>query len=149
MFNRSHYEDVVVVRVHGDVSDAVVHERYGHIRSFEELLGHSGTTVVKCFLHISFEEQGRRLQRRVDDPERRWKAQPADFTERRMWGAYQDAYQRAIEHTSTAAAPWYVVPADHKWYRNWVISQILIHTLEEMDPRYPDVAPPDPAGPPH
>ncbi|MGA2521951.1 MAG: PPK2 family polyphosphate kinase, partial [Acidimicrobiales bacterium] len=148
VFNRSHYEDVVVVRVHGSVPEAVWHERYGQIRSFEELLGHSGTTVVKCFLHISFDEQGKRLRRRLDDPERRWKAQPADFAEREKWSAYQKAYEEAIERTSTGPAPWYIVPADHKWYRNWVISQILIHTLEDMDPRYPDVEPlAPPAGP--
>jgi PPK2 family polyphosphate:nucleotide phosphotransferase len=141
VFNRSHYEDVLVVRVHGLVPEPVWRARYDRINAFEQLLAHGGTTVIKCFLHVSFEEQGRRLRARLDDPRKRWKASPADFAERALWDDYQRAYTDALERTSTDTAPWYVVPADHKWYRNWAVSQVLLHTLESMDPRYPDVAP--------
>jgi len=141
IFNRSHYEDVLVVRVHGLVPPEVWRGRYAQINHFERLLHDAGTTIVKCFLHISFDEQGRRLQARLDDPAKRWKAQAGDFTERRFWDAYQEAYAEALARTSTDVAPWYVVPADHKWYRNWVVSQILLHTMEAMDPRYPPALP--------
>jgi len=149
IFNRSHYEDVVVVRVHGLVPEAVWRARYDHINAFERALSDGGTTLVKCFLHVSHEEQGQRLQRRLEDPQRRWKARPSDFVERKMWDAYRQAYAEALARTSTEVAPWYVVPADHKWYRDWVVSRILIDTLKHMDPHYPDVPPlavPDDAG---
>ena len=152
VFNRSHYEDVVVVRVHGTVPEKQWRARYDQINAFEDLLAGGGTTTVKCFLHVSFEEQGRRLRRRLEDPQRRWKARAGDFVERRRWDAYQEAYAEALQRTSTDVAPWYVIPADHKWYRNWAISQVLIEALEKMDPRYPDPpplqVPEEPGGPP-
>jgi len=137
VFNRSHYEDVLVVRVHDLVPEHVWRARYDHINAFERLLASRGTTVVKLFLHISFEEQGRRLKERLERPDKRWKTSPSDFMERERWARYQTAYTEALERTSTEVAPWYVVPADHKWYRNWVVSRVLIETLEAMDPRYP------------
>ena len=143
IFNRSHYEDVLVVRVHGLVPEKVWRQRYERINDFERLLHHGGTTVVKLFLHVSYEEQGARLRKRLEEPDKRWKARAGDFVERRRWDDYQAAYTEAVERTSTDAAPWYVVPSDHKWYRNWVVSQILLHTLEAMDPRYPDPPPLD------
>jgi len=141
VFNRSHYEDVLVARVHGLVPPAVWRGRYDHINHFERLLHDGGTTIVKCFLHLSFEEQARRLRDRLDDPHKRWKARASDFVERRYWDTYQEAYEDVLRRTSTEHAPWFVVPADHKWYRNWVVSQILLHTLEAMAPRYPEALP--------
>jgi PPK2 family polyphosphate:nucleotide phosphotransferase len=141
VFNRSHYEDVLVPRVHDLVPESVWRARYGLINGFEETLLHGGTTIVKFFLHVSWAEQGKRLRRRLDHPDKRWKAQAEDFEERRHWDSYQAAYQDLLEKTSTDVAPWFVVPADHKWYRNWVVSQVLLHSLEEMDPRYPELAP--------
>jgi PPK2 family polyphosphate:nucleotide phosphotransferase len=142
VFNRSHYEDVLVVRVHGLVPERVWRARYDHINSFERLLANRGTTVVKLFLHISFEEQGRRLKERLERPDKRWKTSPSDFMERELWDRYQVAYAEALERTSTDTAPWYVVPADHKWFRNWAVSRVLIEILEQMDPHYPQVPPP-------
>lgn len=143
VFNRSHYEDVLVVRVHGLVPDRVWRARYGHINSFEKNLAAAGTTMVKFFLSVSYEEQSRRLQSRLEQPDKRWKARAADFAERKHWDAYQAAYRDMLEQTSTEVAPWFVIPADHKWYRNWAVSQVLLHTLEQMDPRYPDPLPLD------
>ena len=143
VFNRSHYEDVLVVRVHGLVPDKVWRARYGQINGFEQILADGGTTIVKFFLHVSYEEQGRRLQSRLDRPDKRWKARASDFMERKLWDAYQVAYTDVLEKTSTATAPWFVIPADHKWYRNWSVSQVLLHTLETMDPHYPDPPPLD------
>jgi len=137
VFNRSHYEDVLVVRVHGYVPEEVWRPRYKHIQHFEENLVAAGTTVVKLFLHISGEEQAKRFQARIEDPTKRWKFKKADLDERAYWGDYQVAFQEAIARTSTRAAPWYVVPADHKWYRNWAVGNILLETLEELDPQYP------------
>jgi PPK2 family polyphosphate:nucleotide phosphotransferase len=141
IFNRSHYEDVLVVRVHDLAPESVWRARYGHINAFEQSLVEADTTVVKFFLHVSFEEQGKRLRSRLKEPDKRWKAQVSDFTERKLWDAYQVAYKDVLEQTSTEAAPWFVVPADHKWYRNWVVSQVLLQTLEQMGPKYPDPAP--------
>ncbi len=143
VFNRSHYEEVLVPRVHTLVPESVWRPRYGHINAFEQNLADAGTTVVKCFLHVSFEEQGRRLQSRLDEPDKRWKARSSDFVERKFWDSYQVAYTEMLERTSTDVAPWFVVPADHKWYRNWVVSQVLLHSLEKMDPHYPDPVPLD------
>ena len=143
VFNRSHYEDVLVVRVHGLVPERVWRARYGYINAFEENLAASGTTMVKFFLSVSYQEQGRRLQDRLDQPDKRWKARAADFAERTHWDAYQAAYRDMLEQTSTEVAPWFVIPADHKWYRNWAVSQVLLHTLEKMDPHYPDPPPLD------
>lgn len=138
VFNRSHYEDVLVVRVHNLVPEAVWARRYDQINAFETLLGEAGTTIVKIFLHISREEQKERLQARLDNPEKRWKFSAGDLDERKKWGDYQAAYEAAIERCSTAAAPWYVIPADRKWYRNWAISTIIRETLERLNPRAPE-----------
>jgi PPK2 family polyphosphate:nucleotide phosphotransferase len=145
VFNRSHYEDVLVPRVHHLVSESVWRARYGLINAFEQTLAGGGTTTVKFFLHVSFDEQGQRLRSRLDEPDKRWKARADDFVERRFWDSYQAAYLDVLEQTSTAVAPWFVIPADHKWYRNWAVSQVLLDSLEQMDPRYPDPLPIDPA----
>ena len=137
IFNRSHYEDVLAVRVLGLVPEKVWKARYDLINGFERTLDHGGTTLVKIYLHISKEEQRRRLQARLDDPTKRWKFRAADLEARRHWDEYMQAYEEALEKTSTEIAPWYVIPADHKWYRNWVVSRILVKTLERMDPQYP------------
>ena len=138
VFNRSHYEDVLVVRVHDLVDDDRAEKRFRHIREFERMLADEGTTIVKVFLHISKDEQAERLQARLDEPNKNWKFSKADLAERAHWDAYQRVYAEAITETSTDFAPWYVVPADRKWYRNLVVSQILIDTLEGLDPRYPE-----------
>ncbi|MEL6062877.1 polyphosphate kinase 2 family protein [Methylobacterium sp. DCY52] len=138
VFNRSHYEDVLVVRVKGLVSDAVWQSRYGRINDFERLLTESGTTIVKFFLHISKAEQKKRLEARIADPEKHWKFDPADLVERKSWDAYQQAFADALTRCSTPYAPWLVVPADHKWFRNYVIARTVADTLEAMDPRFPD-----------
>lgn len=138
IFNRSHYEEVLVVRVHELVPEPLWRARYEHIVAFERLLAHGGTTVVKIFLHISSEEQDRRLADRLERPDKRWKLQESDFLERSRWDDYQAAYEEALTRTSTEQAPWYVVPADHKWFRDWVVGEILLATLTEMDPRYPE-----------
>lgn len=138
VFNRSHYEDVLVVRVEDLVPEEVWRPRYESIRGFERTLVQEGTTVVKLYLHISREEQAERFQARLDDPEKHWKFNEDDLTVRDRWSAYREAYTEAIEETCTEEAPWYVVPADRKWYRNWAVSTILVSTLERMDPRFPD-----------
>ncbi|CAN5153627.1 polyphosphate kinase 2 family protein [soil metagenome] len=138
IFNRSHYEDVVVVRVHGRVGPDVWRDRYDHISAFEANLAAAGTKVVKLFLHISKEEQAERLRRRLERHDKRWKFRAGDLDERRRWDDYMAAFAAAIGATSTDEAPWYVVPADRKWYRNWVVSQIVIGALESMDPQYPE-----------
>ncbi|MBN4096795.1 MULTISPECIES: polyphosphate kinase 2 family protein [Methylobacterium] len=140
VFNRSHYEDVLVVRVKGLVPDAVWQSRYGRINDFERLLTESGTTVVKFFLHISKAEQKRRLEARIADPEKHWKFDPADLVERKSWDAYQQAFADALGRCSTPEAPWLVVPANHKWFRNYVIARTVADTLEAMDPRFPEAA---------
>lgn len=140
VFNRSHYEDVLVARVHNLVPEDVWRPRYKHIVAFEQNLAAAGTRIVKLFLHISKEEQARRLRERLKDPTKRWKLRLSDLEERKRWDDYQAAYAEAIERTSTKAAPWYVIPADHKWYRNWAVSRILLETFAEMDPHYPPAA---------
>jgi PPK2 family polyphosphate:nucleotide phosphotransferase len=137
IFNRSHYEDVLVVRVKDLVPRERWERRYDHIVDFEGLLADEGTRVVKIFLHISKEEQKQRLQARLDQPDKHWKFSPGDLDDRKLWDDFVDAYEDALTRTSTGKAPWYVVPADRKWYRNLVVSSILIKTLEEMDPQYP------------
>ena len=139
VFDRSHYEDVIVVKVHHLIDDAEVAHRYEEINRFEADLAQAGTTVVKCFLHISYATQRERLLARLDDPAKHWKFRETDIDERQLWSEYQAAYAAALEHTSTDAAPWYVIPSDHKWYRNWAISELLREVLVEMDPQYPDV----------
>lgn len=141
IFNRSQYEDVLVVRVQQLVPEHVWRRRYDDIVAFERMLAHCGTTIVKLFLHISYEEQGRRLAERVENPDKRWKLQRSDFLERQHWDGYQAAYEDALTRTSTDTAPWYVVPAEHKWFRNWVVVEILLHTLRAMDPHYPKAPP--------
>jgi PPK2 family polyphosphate:nucleotide phosphotransferase len=135
IFNRSHYEDVLITRVHGQLTDKEARRRLDQIRAFEEMLTDNGTRILKFLLHISKEEQKERLLARVDDPDKRWKVSPQDLTERGYWKEYNEAFEEALSATSTAAAPWYVVPANHKWYRNLVVADRLVHALEEMDPR--------------
>jgi len=138
IFNRSHYEDVLIARVHKLVPRKVWQRRYRHINEFESLLADEGTVILKFFLHISAEEQWRRLRRRLDDPHRHWKISEADFSEHRYWDDYQQAYEDALAKCSTEAAPWYVIPANHKWYRNLVVSRILVEHLESLHLRFPE-----------
>ncbi|WOX26580.1 polyphosphate kinase 2 family protein [Streptomyces solicathayae] len=137
IFDRSHYEDVLIARVRGLAPPKVLDRRYGQIDRFEQSLVEDGVTVVKVFLHISYDEQRRRLLERLDNPEKHWKFNPGDIEERALWPAYQEAYEIALARCSTEEAPWYLVPADRKWYRNWAISTLLLEHLEEMDPAYP------------
>jgi polyphosphate kinase 2 (PPK2 family) len=137
VFNRSHYEEVGIVRVHNLAPERVWRGRYAQINNFEKEVSRRGTKIVKVFLHISFEEQARRLLARLDDPKKHWKFDPTDVAERDHWVEYMAAYDEAIARCSTDTAPWFVVPADHKWYRNWSVSRLLIETLNEMDPQYP------------
>ncbi len=137
IFNRSHYEDVLIVRVKGFVPKKVWSRRFAHIAAFEQLLVDEGTTIVKVFLNVSKEEQRQRLQERIDDLEKRWKFRKGDLDDRALWPKYQEAYQDAIRRTSTAAAPWYVVPADRNWVRNLAVAKILLETLERMNPKLP------------
>ena len=138
IFNRSHYEDVLVVRVKELVPEEVWRPRYEVINQFEHALTLSGVTVLKFYLHISKDEQKRRLESRLADPDKRWKFSANDLRERRHWDAYMAAFEEAISNTSTGHAPWYVVPADNKWYRNLVIARTIADTLEAMDPQYPE-----------
>lgn len=137
IFNRSHYEDVLAVRVRNIAPPAVWKPRFELINAFEALLVHEGTTIVKLYLHISKKEQLARLQARLDDPDKNWKFRPEDLDDRKLWDGYRTAYNDAISRTATERAPWFVVPADHKWYRNWAVSTILVSTLKEMKPHYP------------
>lgn len=137
IFNRSHYEDVLVVRVHGLVPEERWRKRYDHINHFEKLLADEGTTIVKFFLHISKEEQRERLQARLDDPSKHWKFSLGDLEERRRWDDYQAAFEQMLSETSTRWAPWYVVPANRKWYRDLVVSSVLVRTLEGLGLEYP------------
>jgi PPK2 family polyphosphate:nucleotide phosphotransferase len=132
IFNRSHYEDVLVTRVRGWVKKDTCEKRYDDIKHFESLLHDAGITVVKCYLHISKSEQKKRLQSRLDDPLKHWKLQPSDFDDRQLWSKFADAYEDALSATSTPNAPWYVVPADSKAYRDLFVSELLVHTLESM-----------------
>jgi PPK2 family polyphosphate:nucleotide phosphotransferase len=136
IFDRSHYEDVLIVRVHDLVSHEEWRRRYGQINRFEEELSDCGVTVLKCLLHISYDYQRERLLARLDDPAKRWKFSEGDVEERRHWPAYQEALGDAVRHCS-GAAPWYVVPADRKWYRKWAVARIVRETLAELDPQYP------------
>ena len=139
VFNRSHYEDVIVTRVHGLIDEAEWERRCDHIVNFERLLIDSGTTVLKFFLHISKAEQKRRLQARLDNPDKHWKFAEGDLAERERWDDYQETFERVINRTSTPDAPWYAIPADHKWYRNIAVSRIVVEALERMNPQYPSV----------
>jgi PPK2 family polyphosphate:nucleotide phosphotransferase len=137
IFNRSHYEDVLVVRVHGLVPPSIWRRRYRHIREFERMLAEEGTTIVKFFLHIDRKEQKERLLDRLNTPEKQWKFRRGDLQERGLWDEYAAAYAEAIAETSTERAPWYIIPSNHKWYRNWVISRILIEILEGLNMTWP------------
>ena len=137
VFDRSHYEDVLIHRVRGFSTPEAIEERYGIITDFESELASSGTTVIKVMLHISADEQKARLQERLDRPEKNWKFNPGDIDERQHWAAYQEAYQVAIERTSTPDAPWYVIPADHKWYARWAVQHLLLEALTTLDPQWP------------
>jgi PPK2 family polyphosphate:nucleotide phosphotransferase len=137
IFNRSHYEDVLIVRVHNLVSEDVWRKRYHTINEFEQMLTFNNITVVKFYLHISKDEQKRRLESRLENPDKRWKFSSSDIQERRLWADYQLAFEEAINNCSTDYAPWYVVPANNKWYRNLVIARTLADTLEAMNPKYP------------
>jgi len=137
VFNRSHYEDVLVVRVLGLASEERWTRRYGHINAFEELLADEGTTIVKFYLHISKEEQKERLQARLNDPAKNWKFSAGDLEHRALWGDYMKAFEVALERTSTDWAPWYIVPADRKWFRNVVMAETLVKTLRGLNMSYP------------
>ncbi|GGW20122.1 hypothetical protein GCM10018980_45520 [Streptomyces capoamus] len=138
IFDRSHYEDVLIARVRHLARPAEIGSRYGLINDFERTLAEEGVTVVKCFLHLSYDEQRRRLLRRLDRPDKHWKFDPADIGERALWPAYQEAYELALERCAAPHAPWYLVPADRKWYRNWAVGRLLLEELRELDPRYPE-----------
>lgn len=137
IFDRSHYEDVLIARVRELVPRSQLGRRYAQVNRFEKSLADDGVSVVKVFLHISYEEQRKRLLERLDNPEKHWKFNPGDIEERAMWPAYQQAYELALERCSTDAAPWYVVPSDRKWYRNWAISKLLLEHLEGLAPQFP------------
>ena len=138
IFNRSHYEDVLVVRVHNLVPPEVWSKRHAHINDFERMLADEGTTILKFFLHIDLDEQKKRLLARVDEPTKHWKFNPADLKERKLWPAYMQAYADAISQTSTDWAPWHIVPANRKWYRNLVVAETLVAALEGLDMSYPE-----------
>ena len=137
IFNRSHYEDVLVVRVHNLVSPEVWSHRYDHINDFERMLCDEGVTIRKFYLHIDRDEQKERFQARLDEPDKHWKFSAADLAERKRWPDYMKAYQDVLGKTSTKWAPWYIVPANRKWYRNLVVSTIIVETLEGLNMTYP------------
>ena len=139
IFNRSHYEDVLVVRVHSLVDKSIWKERYRQINDFERLLSDTGTTIIKCFLHISKETQRERLQARIDEKESNWKFNFGDLAERKKWNDYQEAYTDALQKCNTEYAPWHIIPSDKKWYRNLVVSELLSDTLRGLAPSYPVV----------
>ena len=138
IFNRSHYEDVLIVRVHGLAPRKVWSRRYDHINDFERMLADEGTTIVKFFLHIGPDEQKKRLQARLDDPKKYWKFNSGDLKELALWPEYSVAYEDAIARTSSDHAPWHIVPANRKWYRNWVVASVIVETLKDLNMRYPE-----------
>lgn len=137
IFDRSHYEDVLIVRVHRLVPVATWEKRYAEINRFERGLAEDGVQIIKCFLHISAQTQKERLLARLDDPHKQWKFNPTDVDERQLWPAYTKAYAAVLSRTSTESAPWYVIPSGRKWYRNWAIGRLLLETLSELDPQFP------------
>jgi PPK2 family polyphosphate:nucleotide phosphotransferase len=137
IFNRSHYEGVLVERVHGLVPKEVWKGRYQEINEFERMLTEEGTTILKFYLHIDRKEQMKRLQERLDDPTKHWKFSADDIHERRFWGEYTKAYQEALERTSTPWAPWYIVPSNHPWFRDLIVSSVIVKTLRDLDMKYP------------
>ena len=138
IFNRSHYEDVLVTRVRGWIKKDTCIKRYQYINDFEAMLHDAGITLIKCYLHISNAEQKKRLQARLDDPHKHWKLQPSDFEDRQLWPKFEQAYQETLSATSTAEAPWYVVPADSKTYRDLFVADLLVQTLEGMKLTMPE-----------
>ncbi|MEM1043304.1 MAG: polyphosphate kinase 2 family protein [Bacteroidota bacterium] len=138
IFNRSHYEDVLVVRVHEWADAETIERRYDHINHFEALLADRGTCILKLMLHVSPEYQLERMRRRLRKPDKHWKFNPEDLEERKLWDDYQDAFEVALARCSTEAAPWYVIPAEERWFRDLVVSQLVLETLEDMDPQYPE-----------
>ncbi len=140
VFDRSHYEDVLVVRVEGLVPEERWRRRYAHINAFEQTLADEGTTIVKLLLHLSPDEQKKRLQARLDEPDKRWKFKLGDLATRARWDDYAAAFEEMVERTSTAAAPWHIIPADEKWYRDWAVATILVEALDELDLRWPEPA---------
>jgi PPK2 family polyphosphate:nucleotide phosphotransferase len=142
IFNRSHYEDVLVTRVHGLVDDDLAKRRFRQINDFERMLSENGVTLVKLFLHISRDEQKRRLEARLHDAKKNWKFNPGDLAERKLWKEYMRMYEDALEHTNKDGARWWIVPSDVKWYRNYVVAMIVARALKKMDPQFP----PPPAG---
>ena len=138
IFNRSHYEDVLVVRVHKLVPPEEWKPRFDQINAFEQMLAEEGTTILKFYLHIDQDEQKKRLQARLDNPDKHWKFRLGDLHERKLWPDYMQAYEDVLNKTSTRTAPWYIVPANHKWYRDLVISSILVHKLEELKMKFPE-----------
>jgi PPK2 family polyphosphate:nucleotide phosphotransferase len=141
IFNRSHYEDVLIVRVHDLVPKSVWSARYAQINHFEQTLAASGVTILKFFLHISRAEQRDRLEARLHDPDKNWKMNPADLVERKRWDDYTIAYEDALSRCSTDWAPWFIIPANKKWFRNVAVSGIIVAALERLDPQYPKPAP--------
>jgi len=137
VFDRSHYEDVLIHRVRGFSTPEAIEERYGVINEFEREVVASGTVIIKVMLHISSDEQKSRLQERLDRPDKHWKYNPGDVDERMHWDAYQEAYQIAISRTTTEDAPWHVIPANHKWYARWAVQQLLLDALTKLDPQWP------------
>lgn len=151
IFNRSHYEDVIITRVHDLLSNSQLPEnlitgdiwdtRYRQINDFERYLSENGIRVIKFYLHLSYEEQAERLLDRINRPEKNWKFSSSDIHERKYWEKYQHAYEHMLTHTSTEYAPWYIIPADHKWFTRYLISEIVLKTLEDMNPQYPTLNP--------
>lgn len=138
IFNRSHYEDVLVVRVHDLVPKDVWSKRYNHINNFEKLLYDNGTHILKFYLHIDAEEQLERFKTRIDDPDRQWKISEADYAERPFWGSYTEAFEEAFSLCSTEHAPWFIIPSNHKWFRNLAVSRIVAETLESLNMKFPE-----------
>ena len=139
VFNRSHYEDVLITRVHGLIDEKTCKQHYEDINNFEQLLTRNGTRILKFFLHISKDEQAQRLQARLDDPAKNWKFDPNDLKERALWDDYQEAYEDAMRHCSSGDAPWFVIPANHKWARDLAMTEIVVAALEDMNPKPPKV----------
>jgi len=137
VFNRSHYEEPVIRRVHGEIKNGEMKRYLRQITDFEQMLFETGTAIVKCFLHLSFDEQRERLQERIDNPLKNWKFDPSDLQERTYWDAYQSAYSQALEATSTAQAPWFVVPADRKPVRNLIVARLVLEALKNLKAKSP------------
>lgn len=137
VFNRSHYEDIIQPRVHKIVQKSIWSQRYRHINEFERCLSENGTKIIKFFLHISKEEQRKRLEERIKDPSKQWKISQRDIMERKFWNSYMDAYQEIINKCSNMWAPWYIIPANKKWFRNFAVGLIIVNTLEGMKPKFP------------